>query len=140
MDRFCLQACAKIYTEYAREFSLPKSLPEMVKDFEVVFAEYITRSTLAEEVAILFRAYVVDYLPIWRQKQEEKPKEQTLKPKPEKQEKEEKKIEKTEFVSEKLKPETLQEKARKMHAKGFSFVHIGKELGVSDKTAKKFCV
>lgn len=124
MDRFCLQACAKIYTEYAQEFSLPKSFVEMVKDFEAVFGGFITRSTLAGEIAVLFRAYVVDYLPIWKQKQEK--------------EKEKERAEKVKLVSEKPKPKTPQEKAKEMYVNGASFVQIGKELGVSDKTAKKY--
>ncbi|GAB4129529.1 MAG: hypothetical protein Fur0027_14400 [Raineya sp.] len=134
MDRFCLQACAKIYTEYACEFSLPKSLPEMIKDFEVIFDGYITRHTLAEEVAILFRAYVVDYLPVWKQKKEEQTGVKTERQEDKKAEN----VEKTEAKTEKTNFETIQQKAKKMHSKGFSFVQIGKELGVSDKTAKKY--
>ncbi len=131
MDRFCLVVCAKIYTEYAREFSLPKNLPEMVKDFEMIFGEYITRSTLSEEIAVLFRAYVVDYLPIWKQEESKSQvnPETLLFSK-----------EGPPGVVKKTKPETIQEKARKMHSKGLSFAQIGRELGVSDKTAKKFCL
>lgn len=156
--------CAEVFNSYAERFKLPKNFLEFKTDFEKLYGETLSNGHYSSwEVQILFKTYIIDYIPVAYEEVErstisiEKAAAEIANSLVPKAEALGEAIKKTEtpvrnaieevanafgVTAEEVTKPFLEAskilKAKELHTQGFSYVKIGKELGVSDKTAKKY--